>query len=349
MYNPGSKIRLHSSGRTDTGRVRDNNEDNIRLWQKDGQHVLAIVADGMGGAVAGEEASRIAVDTIQSGLAALDSAPSQVVWNPSDIVDHLTDTIRLANANIIEESKQQPELKGMGTTVTLAYVQEQSVVIGHVGDSRAYHVRGADGYIEQITADHSFVQALVDGGHLTPEEAENHPMGNVLYRALGQAYDLEIDIYHAHMQNLDRLVLCSDGLTLHVRAHEIAEVVMQHDEPEAISQALVALANERGGRDNISVVIILATVTPTSEETTMHDTQSNPLRGDEDSGSFVIPRENSNMGASEPPITRDTQTQEVVRVSPAEKTSEAKQAVREKDSTPPDVPGEGRDNLLPEQ
>lgn len=257
MYSPGHGVRLQSNARTNTGRVRENNEDHVLLWARD-YFALAIVADGMGGAAAGEEASRIAVDTIHKSLLAHNIHRDEIYDRLS--VDSLSDTLRevvqSANLKIIQHAVNYPELKGMGTTVTLAIVRKSYAVIGHVGDSRAYLIDGEDGGISQITSDHSFVEAMVAAGHITRDEAEDHPMRNVLYRALGQSEDIDVDIYHSYLRAGDRLVLCSDGLTLHVKPDEIARVVLNHQNPEASSQKLIDLANERGGRDNVSVVVI---------------------------------------------------------------------------------------------
>lgn len=342
------EIRLRSSGHTDTGQVRDNNEDNIHVWHQDEKRVLAVVADGMGGAVAGEEASRIAVDTIKNGLVAPSIANSRAQWGDDGLSDYLQDLIRHANGSIIEQAQKRPELRGMGTTITLAYVQGCDVIVGHVGDSRAYLVRHADGGIQQITSDHSFVQALVDGGHLTSEEALGHPMGNVLYRALGQTHDLEIDIYHTKLNAQDRLLLCSDGLTLHLRADEIAAIALKHDDPDAIIAELVALTNERGGRDNISVIVVAAEIDDDAPVADIADDRTGSLSSHEDNPPVAIPRENSNMGASEPGTKRSTttSTQEVVSVVGAE----AAHPVSDKpDDDAPDEPGEGKDHLLPDQ
>ncbi|TVR19479.1 MAG: Stp1/IreP family PP2C-type Ser/Thr phosphatase [Anaerolineaceae bacterium] len=357
MSNAEREIRLRSSGHTDTGQVRDNNEDNIHLWHQDDQRVLAVVADGMGGAVAGEEASRIAVETVKSDLIAPYIANSRAEWGDDGLSAYLQDTIRHANNNIIEQARKRPELRGMGTTVTLAYVQGRKVIVGHVGDSRAYLVKHTGGGIQQITSDHSFVQALVDGGHLTSEEALGHPMGNVLYRALGQTQDLEIDVYHTQLDAQDRLLLCSDGLTLHLLPEEIAAIALKHDDPAAIIQELVALTNERGGRDNVSVIVVVAdgiAGADSAGESTVH---ASPLSSHENSPPVAIPRENSNMGASEPQAKRSTttSTQEIVRVSTPDTagestpTGESTSAGDEPSSDAPDEPGEGRDHLLPDQ
>lgn len=257
MFNPGRGIRLRSSGRSDTGQMRDNNEDSIHLWSHGDHIVLAIVADGMGGAVAGEEASRIAVESIESGLTNGMMHPDGYYNMDEDtLIKQLKQSVRNANNNIINQAQKRPELKGMGTTVTLAFIRNTHAIIGHVGDSRAYLVDGSDGHIMQVTSDHSFVQALVNAGHITEEEAEEHPMRNVLYRALGQSRDIEVDVYYEQLHVNDRMVLCSDGLTLHVKPQEIAQIALSQDDPDTIAESLIALANKRGGRDNVSVLVI---------------------------------------------------------------------------------------------
>lgn len=255
MGDSGHGIRLRSSARTSVGQVRENNEDNVRLWSDDG-FVVAVVADGMGGAVAGEEASRIAVETLQQGkfLESPDESPLQL--DNDEAVNWLCESIRTANTNIVDRAASNPELRGMGTTMTLAFVRGFNAIIAHVGDSRAYMVDGHTRRITQITSDHSFVEALVAAGHLTHEQAEEHPMRNVLYRALGQNDDIDVDVYEAHLRPGDRIVLCSDGLTRHVKPNEIATITMEDDDLEVTSQSLIDLANARGGEDNVSVILI---------------------------------------------------------------------------------------------
>lgn len=258
MSDPGfNNVRLRSSARTSVGQVRENNEDNIRLWTGEG-FVLAVVADGMGGAAAGEEASRIAVEAIQAGLAEREYAKQTVPEKPSDdmLNEKMRAVIRQANLSIMQRAAKEPEMRGMGTTVTLALVRGTDVLVAHVGDSRAYLVSGFDSEITQITSDHSFVEALVAAGHITREQADEHPMKNVLYRALGQTEDVDVDLFHTHLQVGDRLVLCSDGLTRHVKPNEIARLALADANPELSSQKLIDLANERGGEDNVSVIIV---------------------------------------------------------------------------------------------
>lgn len=250
-------VRIRSSARSSVGQVRENNEDNVYLWSGD-DFALAVVADGMGGAAAGEEASRLAVEAIETVLNP-EATSNDMIADMTDAIlaSKVTDLIRNGNHNIVRRAADNPELRGMGTTVTLAFVRGLSATIAHVGDSRAYKVDSRNRRIVQVTDDHSFVEALVAAGHLTHEQAEEHPMRNVLYRALGQGEDLDVDVYEVALQSNDRLVLCSDGLTRHVKAHEIAEIVLVNREPDIASQLLIDLANARGGEDNVSVIIVL--------------------------------------------------------------------------------------------
>lgn len=251
-----SGIQLRTGSHTSVGQIRENNEDSLHLWASSG-YVVAVVADGMGGAAAGEEASRLAVEAVESGLI-LTSPDTNNLDRMSEqtIASQLSQAIRIGNQNIVARAAVDPEMRGMGTTVTLAFVRGARAIIAHVGDSRAYLVDGEMGGITQITDDHSFVEALVAAGHLTHEQAEEHPMKNVLYRALGQNEEIEVDVYETQLHSGDHIVLCSDGLTRHVKPREIAEIVLSIDDPEIASQALVDLANARGGEDNVSVIVI---------------------------------------------------------------------------------------------
>lgn len=254
MPNPEQGIRLRSSARTSVGQVRENNEDNIHLWTRD-DFVLAIVADGMGGAAAGEEASRIAVESIKSGFNIRENRGPES-YEDATLTEKLRDAIQSANARIVEKATISPEMRGMGTTVTMAFVRGTYAIVAHVGDSRAYLVDGEDRSITQITSDHSFVEALLAAGHITQEQAEDHPMRNVLYRALGQAEDIDVDMYYKRLHVGDRMVLCSDGLTRHVKPDEIAKLALSDPNPDVASQKMIDLANERGGEDNVSVIVI---------------------------------------------------------------------------------------------
>lgn len=270
MPSTANGIRLVSGAKSDKGMQRANNEDSVGLLGHE-MAVLAIIADGMGGAVAGERASRIAVDTVQKRLLTHPfEDPSDLEPLPDDmILNMIVEAVRHANDDILEEAQEMPELQGMGTTLTLALARGRGVVLAHVGDSRAYLIDGYDHSMIQITRDHSFVQALLDAGHISPTEAEHHAMRNVLYRALGQTRDLDIDLISGVLLNPgDRILLCTDGLPLHVSTEEIRMAALADDDPERIATRLIDLANQRGGRDNISVIVIVAQAADHAQEAT---------------------------------------------------------------------------------
>ncbi|MBE2184816.1 MAG: Stp1/IreP family PP2C-type Ser/Thr phosphatase [Anaerolineae bacterium] len=277
-------VRLVSSARTSVGQVRENNEDNIHLWGR-AEFALAVVADGMGGAVAGEEASRIAVEAVEAALVNSEYANRESLETLSDefIASKMQEAIHSANANIVARTLEKPEMRGMGTTITLAFVRGTQAILAHVGDSRAYLVEARAQRITQVTADHSFVEALVAAGHLTQEQAEAHPMKNVLYRALGQSEDIDVDVYEVQMSINDRLVLCSDGLTRHVKAPEIGEITLRNAHPEDAAAALIDLANRRGGEDNVSVIVIKVENDSKQETGEISTTEMRPVNlNDED-------------------------------------------------------------------
>lgn len=261
MSNPQWNLVLNCDAQSSTGRIREINEDSVLLWARE-HTALAVVADGMGGHIAGEEASRVAVQMIYQAMQAdelekADGAPPSN-GSPNALNWRMREVISDANRAIVRMAEEHPQLRGMGTTVTLAFVQGNHVVIGHVGDSRAYHIHAASRTMEQITVDHSFVEAMIAAGHITRAEAEEHPMKHVLYRALGQGLELDVDVYEAKIEVGDRLVLCSDGLTLHVQPEEIAQIALAESSPEVASRRLIELANLRGGRDNVTVVVMMA-------------------------------------------------------------------------------------------
>ncbi len=251
-----SQLIIRASARSDPGQVRENNEDSIGLWALQGT-LLALVADGMGGAVGGEEASLLTVEAVQADFVGEDRSGIEMLsLAEKQISDKLAAAIQSANQAVIDRVDENVALRGMGTTATLAFIKGRRLYVAHVGDSRAYLVDGEAGWINQITSDHSFVEALVTAGHISPEQAADHPMKNVLYRALGQTPDTTADLYDRSLKTGDRIVLCSDGLTRHVPPDEIAQVVRQERVPGKITHRLVHLANRRGGEDNISVVVI---------------------------------------------------------------------------------------------
>lgn len=264
MLPPGHAIQLRSTARSHQGRVRHNNEDSVLLWNRD-PYLLAAVADGMGGAAGGEEASRVAVESISEiFLKRFENHKNDLASiQQLELGRFLVDSVQQANFRIHRRATDNEHLRGMGTTLTMAFIRSMDVIVTHIGDSRAYLIDGQARTIAQLTTDHSFVQALVDAGHITDDEAELHPMRNVLYRALGQPGEVDIDtLLDIRLQIGDRLVLCSDGLTLHLSPEEIGRISLRSDNPDAIADRLIARALERGGRDNISVIVIVAESVP---------------------------------------------------------------------------------------
>ncbi len=223
---------------TDTGRQRRANEDSLLA-----RAPLYVVADGMGGAQAGEVASRIAVESFQPGV------PD--VSQPELALAELAHT---ANSRIHELSHSNAEQAGMGTTLTAVYVGEEEVAIAHVGDSRAYCLR--EGQLQRLTDDHSLVDELMRQGRLTPEEAVEHPQRSVITRALGPEGTVEVDTRSVRARAGDVYLLCSDGLTTMISEELIAELLIAHPLLRDAGEALIAAANEAGGRDNITVVLI---------------------------------------------------------------------------------------------
>ena len=223
---------------TDTGRQRRANEDSMLA-----RAPLFVVADGMGGAQAGEVASHIAVESFQEGLG--DTSQPQTA---------LVERAEAANARIYELSHTNAEHAGMGTTLTAAYVGEEEVVVAHVGDSRAYRLR--DGGLERLTDDHSLVDELIRQGRLTAEEAVEHPQRSVITRALGPEGSVEVDVRSDRARAGDVYLLCSDGLTTMLDERELTATLLAHPSLRDAGEALIAAANEAGGRDNITVLLL---------------------------------------------------------------------------------------------
>jgi protein phosphatase len=224
--------------KTDTGRQRRANEDSHFA-----RSPLFVVADGMGGAQAGEVASRLATETFAADLPASGTPEQQ-----------LATLVRQANRGIHERSLQDRSLAGMGTTITAAILDGEELAIAHVGDSRAYLLR--DGELTRLTRDHTLVDELVRRGRLTEEEAAEHPQRSIITRALGIDPDVEIDTATHRVQAGDVLLLCSDGLTSMIEEGEVATLLRDAPGLDAAGRALVGAANEAGGRDNITVVLV---------------------------------------------------------------------------------------------
>jgi protein phosphatase len=223
---------------TDTGRQRRANEDSLLA-----RAPLFVVADGMGGAQAGEVASQTAIESFNEGLA--DSSHPE---------DSLLAQVLAANARIHELSHSNPQHAGMGTTLTAVYVGEQEVSIAHVGDSRAYCLR--DGELSKLTEDHSLVDELIREGKLTPEEAEEHPQRSIITRALGPEATVEVDLRVYRARPGDVYLICSDGLTSMVGEQLIATILLANEGLRDAGEALIAAANDAGGRDNITVILL---------------------------------------------------------------------------------------------
>jgi PPM family protein phosphatase len=231
------RVAEHYSG-SDTGRQRRANEDSLMV-----RSPLFVVADGMGGAQAGEVASKVAAETFQAGLP-----------DAGEPEGALAALVQQANARIYELSHTNAEHAGMGTTLTAIYVGEREVAIAHVGDSRAYCLR--DGQLLRLTDDHSLVDELLRQGRLTPEEAIEHPQRSVITRALGIEGVVEVDTRSLRGLPGDVYLICSDGLTTMLSEQLIAEVLLSQSRLRDAGEALIAAANQAGGRDNITVILL---------------------------------------------------------------------------------------------
>jgi protein phosphatase len=230
-------VELSAGAFSDPGRVRDNNED---AYVVDERLTLFAVADGMGGHLGGEVASWTAIEALRAAVA-----------NRRAINVAITE----ANEAVRERASGDPNLTGMGTTMTAVVVAGGRVLlIGHVGDSRAYLLH--DGSLRRVTDDHSLVEELVREGRLTPEQAESHPHRAVVTRALGVDEEVDVDLFTVEVAQGDRLVLCSDGLTTMVRERDVERIVAAGNDPQRTAEALVDAANEAGGTDNTTVIVL---------------------------------------------------------------------------------------------
>ncbi len=226
------------------GMVRELNEDSFAIKRTD-EFDLIIVADGMGGHQAGEVASETAVQAITEYILERGATES--------IPQLLEEAMIFANETIYGRAKQDPDCASMGTTAVLCYIKGKDAYFANVGDSRAY-LLGVAG-MEQVTEDHSLVMELLRQGEITREEAEHHPQKNVITRALGTERTVETDLFHCELEQEDMILLCSDGLTGLVSDTEIAKIMWSEGSVEQHLEQLISLANERGGYDNITVVV----------------------------------------------------------------------------------------------
>ena len=228
---------IEQAGRTDVGRQRSANEDSLVL-----QPPFFAVADGMGGARAGEVASAMAAEAFEGAAESGEAAEAQ-----------LTRIVREANRRIYEIAVSDESRRGMGTTLTAAKIHGDDVSLGHVGDSRAYLLR--DGELEQLTRDHSLVAELERSGQITPEAAEHHPQRSIITRALGPEPDVEVDTYTVPGHDGDVFLICSDGLTSMISDEEVAAILRSADSLDDAADQLVRAANQSGGKDNITVIL----------------------------------------------------------------------------------------------
>jgi serine/threonine protein phosphatase PrpC len=252
-------LQIASGGVTNVGRVRANNEDCFRIVEPLN---LFVLSDGMGGEAHGEIASALAVETIVKHCMAPETPEDKdatVVFGDapatwSEKTRRLSNAVHLANKNIHESAEQNPEQHGMGATVTAMWIDDAKLSLAHVGDSRAYLLRS--GSLQQLTSDHSLVAEQVRRGILTPAEAERSEMQSVLLRALGAHAEIEVDAEEQPLFGRDVLLLCSDGLTRMVTEPEIAGTLQSEPDPAKAAGRLVDLANDQGGADNITVIVV---------------------------------------------------------------------------------------------
>jgi protein phosphatase len=254
----GDVVQIVSGGVTDVGRVRTNNEDSFRILEPLN---LFVLSDGMGGEAHGEIASSMAVETVanycsrpEGSKENTDAAPhGGVAAGLSAQGKLLQKAVFQANSQIHHSAQEHPEQRGMGATLTAGWVNGNTLSVAHVGDSRAYLLR--TGSLQQLTNDHSLVAEQVRRGILTPQQAEESDMQSVLLRALGANPEVDVDVDEVSLMPRDVLLFCSDGLTRMVTEPEIAGSLQAETDPQSAAQKLVDLANERGGLDNVTVIV----------------------------------------------------------------------------------------------
>jgi len=310
------QIRISVFGKTDVGMNRDHNEDsflvadltarNASLLPEVREHevgpkgTLLMVADGMGGAAAGEVASEMATEAIYQHL--LTSWIRDKESTPKQFAFRLAEAVEEANSRIHTYAKEHPENRGMGTTVTVVGVLADHIYVTQVGDSRAYLVR--NGTAIQLTKDQSLMQRLVDAGELTEEEAEKSERKNIILQALGPEGRVRVDLTYQKIGREDTILLCSDGLSGQVTKEELAKAVSENKGLVEVSSELIALANERGGPDNITVIVARVT----------GEGLQNP-GVDESVGHEIFPLQDTDETTEEVPLYRDEPPQAPQRSS----------------------------------
>ncbi|MGZ4162189.1 MAG: Stp1/IreP family PP2C-type Ser/Thr phosphatase [Neobacillus sp.] len=235
--------------KTDQGRIRSNNEDNGGAFLNRDGHLLAIVADGMGGHLAGDVASEMTITLLQERWEqsqGIETADQAEAWLKKHILE--------VNKLLLNHSMSNTECEGMGTTIEAVIATNFFTTIAHVGDSRCYILN--DSGFKQLTEDHTLVNELVRTGQITKEDAEHHPRKNVILRALGTEEDVKIDLKTIMFEEGDFLLLCSDGLSNKVHEKDMIQILQSNDSLEHRAAALINLANENGGEDNITLIIL---------------------------------------------------------------------------------------------
>lgn len=237
------------TGKTDVGRVRSSNQDAFAYTEFGGGNFCAVVCDGMGGHVGGSVASETAIAAFQKQISMADEASLK----ERNIETMLESSVKRANEAVFSRSIVEPSLKGMGTTIVTVFSYEGSDYVAHVGDSRAYFFDGE--CIVRLTKDHSVVQEMIDKGEITEEDAKRHPYKHVITRVLGVDPEVSVEVSAIDLTSPGRLLLCSDGLSNMVTDHELEEFLRLDVDISDLCELLVAAANERGGNDNITVVV----------------------------------------------------------------------------------------------
>lgn len=234
---------------TDTGIVRDHNEDSVIIVKNSDGSILMAVADGMGGHKAGEVASSIAISYLSNRF-----MESFFKMNKASAVEWIKTCVNEINGQIFKYTEENPESKGMGTTLVMSIITNEYILFGNIGDSSGFVVK--DNKIHKVTHDHTLVNLLLDAGELTPEEAKNHPKKNILMNALGINDPIEIDVFDCNM-DVNDILLCSDGLTTMISEEQIEKVLLEDSiTTEEKVVKLIKKANNRGGNDNISVAYL---------------------------------------------------------------------------------------------
>ena len=233
---------------TDPGKIRDHNEDSVTIVKNVNNEILMAVADGMGGHRGGEIASSIAINVVTKRFSQKDT-----VGTKEETIEFLQTVVSEANMEIYKYTKEHPESDGMGTTIVLAVLTKDFLLFGNIGDSSGFVIK--NNKLHKITMDHTLVNLLVRSGELSLEEAKNHPRKNVLMRALGAVVDVEMDIFDI-TDEVDGILLCSDGLTNMLTEDQIMKVLAEDHTGEEKLEKLIIKSNNRGGTDNISIAYL---------------------------------------------------------------------------------------------